>query len=96
MSTLTVIRDGDMLLVQANGLYASLGRKQPAGGTSGDDFRRWLADRITGLDMEEGHDYFIYLNAGSVREMLRYESAPAEVKRFFDDYENLQDNAVFQ
>jgi hypothetical protein len=87
MSKLTVVRDGDKLLVQANELYASMRRKQTDGGMSGNDFRRWLADRITSLDMEEGYDFFIYLNADSVREMLRYESAPAEVKRFFDDYE---------
>jgi phage anti-repressor protein len=85
MSTLTTIRDDNRLLVSANELFAAMGRKRT--GTLNDDFRDWLADRIKSLDMEEGYDFFIFLNAESVREMLRFESAPVEVRRFFNNLE---------
>jgi phage anti-repressor protein len=85
MSALTTIRDDDRLLVSANDLFAAMGRKRT--GMLNDDFREWMADRIKSLDMEEGCDFFIFLNAESVREMLRYESAPVEVRRFFNSLE---------
>jgi hypothetical protein len=88
MSTLTFIKDEDRVLVQANELFAAMKRKK-----TDDDmeirnaFRSWLADRILSLEMEEGFDYVIFLNADSIREMLRYETAPEEVGRFFSNYE---------
>jgi hypothetical protein len=83
---LTVIREDDRLLVSASDLFSALKRYEPADGTERQDaFRRWLADRIVNFEMEEGCDFFIYLNAGSIREMLRYESAPENVWTFFDN-----------
>ncbi|MDR2816071.1 MAG: hypothetical protein LBB62_05145 [Proteiniphilum sp.] len=89
MGTLTTIKDENKLLVAASDLFAAMGKKQASGDRKDaqDSFRSWLADRITSFDMEEGFDFFIYLNAASIREMLKYESAPAEVKTFFDNYE---------
>jgi phage anti-repressor protein len=76
MATLTIIKDDEKNLILANDLFAAMKRK--------DEFRSWLADRITSLDMEEGYDYFIYLDTKCVREMLKYESAPYELKEFFN------------
>ncbi|OAV70748.1 Phage anti-repressor protein [Bacteroidales bacterium Barb6] len=38
------------------------------------DFRSWLADKITGYEMEEGEDYFIFLSADAAAEVLKHES----------------------
>jgi hypothetical protein len=43
-----------------------------------------MADRILSFDMEEGIDYFIYIDAQCAGELLKYESVPKEVKRFFE------------
>jgi phage anti-repressor protein len=78
MATLTIIKDEEKLLVSANDLFAAMKRK--------DEYRSWLADRITSFDMEEGHDFFIYMNIECVREMLKYESAPYELKEYINRY----------
>jgi hypothetical protein len=86
MSTITTIRDENRLLVSAADLFASMQRKE-ASGEERDDFRNWLCDRIMSFEMEEGYDFFIYLNSESVREMLKYETAPEELKRFFNNFQ---------
>jgi phage anti-repressor protein len=84
MTTLTTIKEENRLLVSASDLYAAMRRTKDTYGK--DAFRVWLADRIQSLEMEEGYDFFIYLNAESVREMLKYESVSGEVKNFFENY----------
>jgi phage anti-repressor protein len=76
MGTLTIIKDEEKDLILASDLFAAMKRK--------DEFRSWLADRITSFDMEEGYDFFIYLNIECVRDLLKYESAPYELKEYIN------------
>ena len=90
MNTLTVIKDENRRLVFAEELFEAIRQDTPADMDRYDKkclFLKWLADRITLFEMEEGLDFFICLNMESIRQMLRYESAPEEVRRFFENYE---------
>jgi hypothetical protein len=87
MENLNVLKeDGGRCLVSAKDLFALVRREKARADERdcADAFRLWLADRIVSFELEEGLDYFIYMSAGSVLEMLKYESAPAEARRLLE------------
>ncbi|MDR0573030.1 MAG: hypothetical protein LBG96_03190 [Tannerella sp.] len=83
MAIIKTIKNDNRSLVSASELYTTM---KPKNKNERDAYRKWLADRIVSLDMEEGIDFFIYLNVNSILEMLRYEPAPIELKRFLEEY----------
>jgi hypothetical protein len=96
MSELNIFKHQSRKLISANELFKAM-HGQAAGdgmtgdGMTGDEFRRWLADRITSFELEEWHDYSIYLNVECVIEILKYESAPKELKMFFNNLKQEQE-----
>jgi phage anti-repressor protein len=87
MEIIKTVKNEKRALVSAQELYAAMKRTGNVGnGNERDSYRSWLADRIVSLEMEEGYDFFIYLDVNSIIEMIRYEPAPIEVKRFLEEY----------
>jgi hypothetical protein len=86
MNAIKLLRRDDKNIVSANDLFRAMNyRKSTADERDRmDDFRLWMADRILNFDMEEGVDYFIYIDARCVGELLKYESAPKEVRQLFE------------
>jgi hypothetical protein len=83
MEAITFVKNGDTCMIPADEMFQALNRKSEGR----DSFRNWMADRITSLEMEEGEDYFLFINVKSAREMSRYETIPEQLKRFLENFE---------
>jgi hypothetical protein len=86
MNAIKLLRRDDKNIVSANDLFRTINYGKLTAGERDlmDDFRLWMADRILNFELEEGVDYFIYIDVQCVGELLKYESAPKEVRQLFE------------
>jgi phage anti-repressor protein len=83
-----VLRQNEGEIVSAKDLFLATRKKSQLEKMDGIDlhnaFRSWICDRISNFEMEEGFDFFIYLNIRCAGELVKYESVPDGLKMFFE------------
>jgi hypothetical protein len=91
MKKIKLLKHDEREVVSAKDLFLATQKKSRLAEVDGVDlnhsFRVWLYDRIISFDMEEGFDFFIYLDIRCASEMVKYESVPDAVRLFFESKE---------